>query len=132
MIYKRLYNGNVVLHRLCGPPPHPWDPTAAATAVAGQLSQGSLHPNRLWDLAHVLKQHAQMAVEAAAANAARASGSASPPASAPASAAASPLAAGKQATSATDQGADSKPYSPAQCTSLRLVCCTVGYDHLPC
>lgn len=101
MIYKRLYNGNVVLHHLCGPHPHPLDPATAATAVASQLSQGSLHPNCLWDLAHVLRQHAQGAVEAAAAT--KASGSASPPASA----AASPLAAGEQATVGTDQGASS-------------------------
>ena len=78
MIYKRLYNGNVVLRSLCGTPPHPLDPATAATAVANHLHQGGLPPNRLWDIAHVLKQDAQWTVEASIAASARASASASP------------------------------------------------------
>ena len=78
MIYKRLYNGNVVLRSLCGLPPHPMDPATAATAVASHLHQGDLPPSRLWDIAHVLKQHAQCTMEASA----RASASASSPAAA--------------------------------------------------
>lgn len=67
MIYKRLYNGNVVIRSLCGSPPHLLDPATAATAVADQLRLVALHPKRLWDVAHVLKQHAEAAVTAAAA-----------------------------------------------------------------
>lgn len=94
MIYKRLYNGNVVLRSLCGiPHPHPLDPhssnldATAATAVANhlRLHQGIVPPYRLWDIVHVLKQHAQCTVDAAAAASARASASASsPPAGPPA------------------------------------------------
>lgn len=80
MIYKRLYNGNVVLRSLCGSPPHLLDPATAATAVAHQLNQGSLPPSRLWDIAHLLKQHAQCTLEASAAVAAQAAASASSPA----------------------------------------------------
>ena len=92
MIYKRLYNGNVVLRSLCGIPPlHPLGPhssnldATAATAVAThlRLHQGTVPPYRLWDIAHVLKQHAQCTVEAAAAASARASASASSPAAGP-------------------------------------------------
>lgn len=79
MIYKRLYNGNVVLRSLCGSPPHRLDPATAATAVAHQLNQGSLSPSRLWDIAHLLKQHAQRTLEASAAVAAQAAASASSP-----------------------------------------------------
>ena len=86
MIYKRLYNGNLVLRSLCGNPPHPLDPATAATAVADHMHQGSLLPNRLWDIAHVLKKHAQCTVEASAAASARASASAFPPAAAPSAA----------------------------------------------
>lgn len=82
MIYKRLYNGNVVLRSLCGTPPHPLDPATAATAVARHLNQGRLWPSRLWDTAHVLKQHAQCAVEASAALSAQAAAPASSPAAA--------------------------------------------------
>ena len=103
MIYKRLYNGNVVLRSLCGASPHPLDPAAAATAVASQLHQGILHADRVWDLAHLLKQHAQQAVEAAAAAAAKASASAPSPASVPASAATSPTAAGERPAPEQDQ-----------------------------
>ena len=77
MIYKRLYNGNMVLRSLCGIPPHPLDPATAATAVANHLHLGFLPPSRLWDIAHVLKQHAQCAVGASVAASARASASAS-------------------------------------------------------
>ena len=82
MIYKRLYNGNVVLRSLCGIPPHPLDLATAATAVANHLHLGNLPPSRLWDIAHVLKQHAQCAVEASVAASARASASVSSPAAA--------------------------------------------------
>ena len=80
MIYKRLFNGNVMLRSLCGMPPHPLHAATAATAVAEHLHQGDLPPNRLWDIAHVLKQHAQCMVEASVAASARASASASSPA----------------------------------------------------
>lgn len=82
MIYKRLYNGNVVLRSLCGTPPHPFDSATAATAVANHMHQGDLPPSRLWDVAHVLKQHVQCTVEASVAASARASASASSPAAA--------------------------------------------------
>lgn len=67
MIYKRLYNGNVVMRSLCGSPPHLLDPATAATAVANQLRLVALQPKRLWGVAHVLKQHTEAAVTAAAA-----------------------------------------------------------------
>ncbi|KAL0042386.1 hypothetical protein WJX77_010878 [Trebouxia sp. C0004] len=75
MIYKRLYNGNVVIHSLCGSYPHLLDSATAVTAVADQLCKVALHPNRLWDIAHVLKQHAAAAVAAAAITAASAAAS---------------------------------------------------------
>ncbi len=77
MIYKRLYNGNVVVRSLCGNSPHLLDPATAVTAVAKQLCQASLQPDRLWDIAHMLKQHTEAAVAAAAMTAAAASTSAS-------------------------------------------------------
>lgn len=92
MIYKRLYNGNVVLRSLCDtPPPHPLNPhsssldATAATAVAThlRLHQGTVPPYRLWDIAHVLRQHAQCTMEASAAASARASASASSPTAVP-------------------------------------------------
>ena len=99
MIYKRLYNSNVLLRSLCGTPPHPLDPAIAATAVAQQLNHGSLPPSRLWDLAHLLKQHAQCNLEASAAVSAQAAASASSPA------AATPVAGTEmQAKDAADQG----------------------------
>ena len=85
MIYKRLYNGNLTLRSLCGSSPCPVDTTQAATAAAAQLPAWPLDsaqaatavaahlagspvtPAQLWDIAHVLKQHAQAAVDAAAA-----------------------------------------------------------------
>lgn len=72
MIYKRLYNGNVVVRSLCGSHPHLLDSASAVTAVADQLCKMPLHPNRLWDIAHALKQHAAAAVAAAAITAAAA------------------------------------------------------------
>ncbi len=77
MIYKRLYNGNVVVRSLCGSHPHLLDSDTAVTAVADQLRKVPLHPNRLWDIAHALKQHAAAAVAAAAITAASAAASGS-------------------------------------------------------
>ncbi len=68
MIYKRLYNGNVVTRSLCGSRPHLLDSATAVTAVANQLRKVALHPNRLWDIGHALKQHAAAAVASAAAS----------------------------------------------------------------
>ena len=75
MIYKRLYNGNVVVRSLCGSHPHLLDSASAVTAVADQLCKMPLHPNRLWDIAHALKQPAAAAVAAAAITAASAAAS---------------------------------------------------------
>ncbi len=75
MIYKRLYNGNVVIRSLCGSHPHLLDSATAITPVADQLRKVALHPNRLWDIAHALKQHAAAAVAAAAMIAASAAAS---------------------------------------------------------
>ena len=86
MIYKRLFNGNVVLRSLCGMPPHPLHAATTATAVAKHLHRGDLPPNRLWDIAHVLKQHAQCMVEASVAASVAASARASASASSPAAA----------------------------------------------
>ena len=93
MIYKRLYNGNVVVRSLCGSHPQLLDPATAITAAADQLRRVALHPNRLWDIAHALKQHAAAAVAAAAvitaASAAASSAAAAAEDRAPAEAAAS-------------------------------------------
>ena len=70
MIYKRLYNGNVVTRSLCGSHPHLLDSATAVTAAADQLRKVALHPNRFWDIAHALKQHAAAAVATAATTAA--------------------------------------------------------------
>ena len=75
MIYKRLYNGNVVVRSLCGSHPHLLDSATAVTAVADQLRKVALHPNRLWDIAHALKQYAAAVVAAAAITAASAAAS---------------------------------------------------------
>jgi len=56
----------VVTRSLCGSHPHLLDSATAVTAVADQLCKVALHPNRLWDIAHALKQHAAAAVTAAA------------------------------------------------------------------
>ncbi|DBA85227.1 TPA: hypothetical protein ACH3X2_005930 [Trebouxia sp. C0005] len=77
MIYKRLYNGNVVIRSLCGSPPHLLDSATAVTAAADQLRKMPLHPNRLWDIAHALKQHAAAAVAGTAISAASAAASSS-------------------------------------------------------
>ena len=75
MIYKRLYNGNVVTRSLCGSHPHLLDSATAITAAVDQLRKMPLHPNRLWDIAHALKQHAAAAVAGAAITAASAAAS---------------------------------------------------------
>ena len=97
MVYKRLYNGNVAIRSLCATDLH--IPATAATAVAAQLCRGPLRPNRLWDIAHVLKQHAEAVVAAATTAAAT-------PSAAAATGAAATAAAGTSAVAAREDGAE--------------------------
>lgn len=116
MIYKRLYNGNLIMHSLCGSHPHPFDPATAATAVADQLRQVLMHPNRIWDIAHVLKQHGEAAVTASATAIAAASTSAAAAAVENAAAEAAEVAEpGAGATNANGTDAQLTASSPGDC-----------------